>query len=434
MNEVSPNVLSELSTITPSVLCFCCLILSCAPVGAIDTLPHTEMPETIYQVFLAAAGNYSHDVAKDTAFLKRLRNLPWPDFTKLKSANLYNTEFRMWKGGPHEQNIIGCGCNVWVLPSDGEEWTILRPDFKLITHRKSGFVLKPQDEIIQIDKVVRELASREDSSDRDAWRYMMIRDDCSCGFPFRPGVYLVNLAYSAAALGKMNRANTILKAAFSESKGFSQVLFQSVYNELAWQMFQEGLGQLVLGKPRKFVLAKWNETAESFPFSDYADQLSDYIAVLKGQDQDNGAVQRTSEELQKLPLNERIAAHLEDFQEITEVQNIQTGECPLLYDGENTVASDAIVRIGKPAIPALITHLKDRRLTRSFGFRRNSEPRRIVLRVQDVAIRCIEAILTRNFYRRSSSSSYFSTEPIEAQEIIIDELKKSWTEIQGAPQ
>ena len=89
------------------------------------------------------------------------------------------------------------------------------------------------------------------------------------------------------------------------------------------------------------------------------------------------------------------------------------------------------MKIGRPAVPALIEHLSDRRVTRSVGGGGMSNASLHVLRVQDIVLACIERILDLPFYRRYSTSSYFSTDTEAGRKQVIAEIR-AWWEKNGA--
>src|SRR5258705_1839161 len=98
---------------------------------------------------------------------------------------------------------------------------------------------------------------------------------------------------------------------------------------------------------------------------------------------------------------------------------------------EKTNPAIKLKEIGEPAIPALIELLKDRRPTRSVGYWRNFSPSRTVLRFQDAAIQILGELLPAAFYRPNSTSAYFSTDPLEVQERVIQSIKSWYEKSQG---
>ncbi|MCI0379000.1 MAG: hypothetical protein L0215_15435, partial [Gemmataceae bacterium] len=205
-------------------------------------------------------------------------------------------------------------------------------------------------------------------------------------------------------------------------------------DEAAWQSFNEGILLLQKGAPRSQVLEHWQKALTDSPQSKYAAQLRDYIAQLKPQiEEDKKLAAGAVKAPEKLPLAERIAYYLERFPDVRGEQFSDPGFCSTVGMGEGTALSDAVVRIGRPAIPALIEKLNDRRLVRSVGWWRSYAKSRTVLRVQDVAIQCIHAILDQTFYERRSTSTYFSIEEPKTREKVIVDIKAWWKEYGHRP-
>lgn len=192
----------------------------------------------------------------------------------------------------------------------------------------------------------------------------------------------------------------------------------------AWRSFYAGVELLEKGEPRAQVLAQWEATLREFPQSEYQHQLESYVAVLRQQVIQNKTLAASQPE--NGSLEKRIADNIARFPDVHGKQWSQPGSCWTLGQGDDTRWSDAIVKIGRPAVPALIEHLSDRRLTRSIGYWRNFHPHRTVLRVQDVAVQCLEAILKMRFV--PNDQSYLSTASYPLQMRIIAQVRAWWTQ------
>src|SRR5215216_4232280 len=132
-------------------------------------------------------------------------------------------------------------------------------------------------------------------------------------------------------------------------------------DQAAWQLFAEGVQKLEEGKPRAEVLQPWESALQQFPHGRYAAQLTDYVAQLRTQLNDEKALaDSTVAEPDTMPLKERIDYYIARFPDVHGVQWSQPGRCSTLSgkDRNDTVATSAIVKIGRPAIPALIARLE----------------------------------------------------------------------------
>jgi hypothetical protein len=174
-------------------------------------------------------------------------------------------------------------------------------------------------------------------------------------------------------------------------------------------------------------LAQWEQTLKTYPASRYKEQLADLIGQLKIQVREDVELSKTpAVDAAQLSQEQQIAYYISRLADVHGQQWSQPGHCQTTGMGKDTASSDALVKIDRPAIPALIEQLENRRLTRSIGFWRNFAPDRTVLRYQDVAVECIEEILNIRFYTVSSTSSYLSNEKPEIRNKVIADIKAWW--------
>jgi hypothetical protein len=205
-------------------------------------------------------------------------------------------------------------------------------------------------------------------------------------------------------------------------------------NEAAWPGFARGITLLQGGAPRREVLAQWRQTLKLYGQSRYREQLEDLIGQLEKQVVEDEQLAATEvDDPEELPLGQRIDYHLARLVDVRGVQGSQPGHCLTYGMKEGTESSDGLIEIGRAAVPGLIGHLDDRRLTRSIGLWRDYAPSRTVLRVQDVAVQCIGQILDIRFYHPSSTSSYLSNEEESVRRAVIEDVKSWWGEYGGKP-
>ena len=129
-------------------------------------------------------------------------------------------------------------------------------------------------------------------------------------------------------------------------------------------------------------------------------------------------------ELSKLSAEERVVHLISRLPEVRGDQRLLPGHCELIGCGAGTVVSDALVAVGRAAMPALVEHLDDVRPTKS-----NSDSGAALL-AQDVAIQCIERIVGIRFHP-SSFDPILSDKPPETRNAVIQDIKEWWTEYGG---
>ena len=202
-------------------------------------------------------------------------------------------------------------------------------------------------------------------------------------------------------------------------------------NEPGSDPFWNGARLLAAFAPRSSVLAVWKSGLRKDTQSSLAKQVANCVPILERQIEEEKILSKdTIENPDQLSLPARIDYYLNRFVDVHGVQMDETGLCDTVSMGvreglasatpePDTLPSDSIVRIGRPAIAALIRHLSDTRLTRSYGYRSGYFH---ILRVQDVAIECIECITKCHFYSHSGINDYFSAEPVERKKDTIREI------------
>ena len=131
-----------------------------------------------------------------------------------------------------------------------------------------------------------------------------------------------------------------------------------------------------------------------------------------------------------LPIEKQVQFYISQFEDIDAQQFSNPGE-PIVVSGvismgKGTAASDALVKIGRPAVPGLIGLLDDRRVTRSVGYMRIYDHNPQVLRYQDIVIKCIEAIVDVHFYSPSHSGSFLSNEDKQKHDGVVADVRAWW--------
>jgi hypothetical protein len=402
------------------VLIVVCLLANCPVVEADGDIPRITMPDQVHEILRGALETYPFSKHRSEDWLNQnrealdhLREIPWPDLGKIERVHLYDIK--------QKDRFT----NAWRVPGEDDELILLMPDFTERRVAKAGYdkieVFEYGDELTEL---LRYLSERDPETKR-SWDFSFICDSGSGGLPYYGGVFLLNHAYAAAYFGKTTMAKTLVHEALKQ-RG---LCFKHAYNEGAWHSFYRGIQLLEGGSDRTEVLRQWERTLHVYGHSRYQDQLLDLVGELRGQVKDDEELKAAAVELpEALPVTERVDYYVARFPDVHGVQFSQPGHCSTLGMGEGTRISDAVVSIGRPAVPRLIDHLTDRRLTRSIGFHRNFSPHRTVLRVQDVAVQCISKIVDIRFYNSSSTSSYLSNEEQGIRDPVIADIKSWWNQ------
>lgn len=400
------------------------LLNSVISVISASEIPCENMPDGVYAIFKQALEEFPDNPrqregkSRNIAALDKLRKLEWPAFSKLERVALNDLKDskksgRLWRV---KWNDLQPGKSFYLSPDFNEL------ELDPLKYSKAE-VVEYGEELI---KLVDYLKKRDPKSKR-SWDFTYIQDFGALGLPYLSGVFLLNHAYSAAYFEKKGEAIVLIHEALRQSG----LAVEQMYEEGAWQNFFRGTQMLEEGKARTEVLLHWEGGIKSYAASRFTNQLTEYVRELKAQvEEDKILAANAVADFEKLPENERIDYLIARFPDVHGQQSSQPGKCSTIGFGGlangGTSFSDAIVKIGRPAVPALIEHLTDTRLTRSIGYWRNFAPSRTVLRVQDVAIECICHILDVPFYQSTSTSSYMSTEKPELRKKVIDDVKAWW--------
>ncbi|MFH1741935.1 MAG: hypothetical protein ABIH23_23270 [bacterium] len=401
----------------------CFHILACAlgvqSQSTADSIPRQDMPEKVYEILREAVescipgvGQRDDWLKRNTEALEHLRNAPWPDLGKLKRVRIHGTD--------KESGFF----YAWQLSREEEQLRLVTHDFR---ERYLSMSKISKVEIIDYSDELSILTKHPEHRSPYDFKYFWGRGGTGCAF--HGGALLVHHAYAAAYFGKREEAKILVYQALKRNC----LSFEDTYNEAAWQSFARGIDLLENGAPRTEVLAQWKETLEVYGQSKYREQLLDLTAQLTEQVREDEILNANSpKDLDELTVQEQIDYCIARCPDVHGVQFGWPGRCIVLSVGgikeKGTRFSDHLVAIGRPAVPKLIDHLTDRRFTRSIACDRDFIPHRIVLRVQDVAVECIEKILDVDFYDYSSTGAYPSTEKPEIREKVIEDIRSWWKE------
>jgi hypothetical protein len=193
-------------------------------------------------------------------------------------------------------------------------------------------------------------------------------------------------------------------------------------------------------------VAQLTETRRLYGESSYGGQVKDLLAELEKQlAEDYELAETATPTPERLRVDRRIPYFLARLPEMHKNANNTGGwwyDFEMFATRQAPLVSDRLVEIGRPAVPGLIEHLTDRRVTRLVHSRDCFEHRAIPLRAQDVALACIEKLLKMTFYQPSVDGrrqvnvngrdtvevimARFSMEPESKREEVIGKIRKWW--------
>jgi hypothetical protein len=201
--------------------------------------------------------------------------------------------------------------------------------------------------------------------------------------------------------------------------------------EAAWKTFSAAVRALQDKGDRKYAGKLFQQVAATFPKSRYAQDSKELGVLLEAMVVED-AQWKEPEDPERLNPQERIDYFVHHLRDVNCEQFFDPGMCNVLYgDKSKYAAAIQLKEIGKPAIPALIALLEDRRPTRSVGFVRTYGRSCTVLRYQDAAIQILNELLPTRFYRRSGTGAYLSNEPAEHRERVVKNIKAWQRQIVG---
>jgi hypothetical protein len=123
-----------------------------------------------------------------------------------------------------------------------------------------------------------------------------------------------------------------------------------------------------------------------------------------------------------LPEPKRIEYYIFKLRDVAAQQFSTPGKCQVfMFTRDN--AAWALRRIGKPAIPALLALLDDRRPTRSTADQMSGG---YVLRYGDVALQTIEAIAAQHFDTQTTRGSYLTNADATTRRVIVESVQDWW--------
>lgn len=185
----------------------------------------------------------------------------------------------------------------------------------------------------------------------------------------------------------------------------------------AWDAYLDAVQTLHETGNRRLAARKFDAVATNFADSQFASASVELGQILKKMAVEDSR-RRIPANVTGLPVNQQIAFHIFNLRNVSIYQGGWPMRCSVLLTTKPNSATE-LVRIGEPAVPAVIALLRDSRPTRSVALWRPWHHSRTVLRYQDAAVDILEAILHERIYDPVSVSQYLSTDSTEIQEQVI---------------
>jgi hypothetical protein len=449
---------NRLVAVMAFVVAGCAATGTASPYDDLDTLiPRVEMSEAIFKTLSAALDSYQpgKDFTPDlrrrnAAALARMRRAPWPDLKRLEFTRFCSSE-----GAEHDRT-------AWYLPS--RKWSgylILPASFETLALRESEYpklaAVKYIDGLtalvgdlenpsglgriaLQYSRPPRRKGSQMENPS-GLGRIVLGCDDT--GTRATTELLLFHHAYAAAYFGRQEEARTLLHEALRQKA----TCIADAYEEWAWRSFLRGICLLADDATYQEVVTQWKETQRVYGESSYGAQLKELLGELEKQAaEDYELAEAATPTPERLRLERRIPYYLARLPEMHKNADNTGGwwyDFEMFATRQAPLLSDRLVSIGRPAVPGLIEHLTDRRVTRLVHSRDCFEHRAIPLRGQDVALACIERILKMSFYQPPVDGkeqiydgngkvtlrpimAYFSMEPEANRQKVIGEITKWW--------
>jgi hypothetical protein len=221
--------------------------------------------------------------------------------------------------------------------------------------------------------------------------------DLSDAFVLAWACWQQGLEDRAEDLFLMSRVALLMWQSEKAKLGFHRILEDELAEKLMWHGFSEMADARL---PWSRMLADFEKVATKFPGSKYGAEAQGYVKILsKMIDEDRSHRSRKLEELESLPLEEKVSELIFLLRDQNVNQYNAPGMCDVLrpWDHSTNTPAHYLAAIGRPAVPRLIAALEDHRLTRSIGFHRSWYYSHIVITVGECARQILERILGEKF-------------------------------------
>ena len=224
---------------------------------------------------------------------------------------------------------------------------------------------------------------------------------------------LVVLARACAALGLDETAHRLLASARIAATESSELdLVSDVAETIARDQYRDALVQLKAGEQRERIRSRLAAVAKNLPKTEVASLAGEYASILSEMIREDARHDRRDVDLEKLTGQALIDELVYQLREQIGRQFMQPGAVYFIEDGifwavdprkpDPQDAAHRLLRIGHPAVPALIGALQSRTLTRTYYLRltpRTIEP------VAECARQILEAMAGQQFRARTKSGA-----------------------------
>jgi hypothetical protein len=182
-------------------------------------------------------------------------------------------------------------------------------------------------------------------------------------------------------------------------------------NDFSYSLYWQTIEKFgVTSVKRQQLLTLFAGIASHFPQSpdhDPAQAMAQCLRRIITEDENHRAV--SPEELAKLPVEKQVSELIFQLRDQNGLQEGQPGWCNIFRDSRRSHSpADQLVAIGYPAVPRLITALRDETFTRSVGYWRDFTFSHYVLTVGDCAEAILSKIAGQRFYIPRTTSSHMS--------------------------
>jgi hypothetical protein len=399
------------------------LILLGSLLAAMAAAPRSAMPApavALLREAVAAAPEYAR--AENLRGLERLAAAPLPRVTALPylHVRLHDT-----KG-----DTVLC---AWLAGEDDATVTLVGADGQEAVMEKALVLARePADLAADLRAECAALKAHTPEQERP-WHFMSINENAAWAFSggYREHATPVQLACIAAEAGLRETVFALL----SDVLRSAPQAMSTCYNNLVWREFRPAMLAFQNGTPRDAFLQTCRRLQETYPGSQYAQELTSLITAMQREAEAPlpryltiDAGQRTQDEtIQYL------------IYLLRDVAGRQWGDpgYPTLFSadfGGTPGPMERLVAIGPPAIPFLIDALEDTTPSRTIAWQRSFYPVYFVLRRQDLALKTLERITGCRFYNENATYMHFYLDTSDRRTSVLNNVRAWWKISQGVPQ